>query len=81
MKDKICMICHTAIDMDKEFCTFEHHENKDVIKSKGWYHVNCFRDRLNSSKEQSDALKLATNTLKQMKEKMGLQDEQEVVIV
>ena len=81
MKDKVCMICHTAIDMDKEFATFEHHENKDVIKSKAWYHINCFRDRLSNSKEQSEALKLATNTLKQVKEKMGLSNDQEVVIV
>lgn len=52
MKDRICNICHTAIDMNKEFCGFTHYEKKGKIKSKGYYHVNCFRDRLSGSSAQ-----------------------------
>lgn len=49
MKDKICLICHTAIDMDKEYCEFKHYEKQDIIKSKAWYHVECFRNKLSNS--------------------------------
>ena len=49
MKDKICLMCHTVIDMDKEFCEFKHYSKKDVIKSKAFYHVVSFSNRLNNS--------------------------------
>ena len=52
MKDKICLICHTAIDVDNEFCKFEHYYNKDNIRSKAWYHVNCFRDKMIGNQQQ-----------------------------
>lgn len=61
MKDKICLICHTAIDMDKEFCEFKHYHKKDSIKSKAFYHVECFRDRLRGSSVQNA---LAAKTMK-----------------
>ena len=80
MKDKVCLICHTAIDTDKEFCEFKHYKKKNEIRSKGWYHVNCFRGRLNNSKEQSDALKSALDTLNQVKSKFGLIEEEVVQI-
>lgn len=51
-KDKVCMICHTVIDNNKEFCEFIHFEKKEKIKSEGYYHVNCFRDRLKGTQEQ-----------------------------
>jgi len=52
MKDKICLICHTAIDTSKEFCSFRHHKNISEIKSKAYYHVNCFANRLGGGNSQ-----------------------------
>lgn len=49
MKDKICSICKTGIDVDKEYCEFKHYNKRDDIKSKAYYHVTCFRDRLTNS--------------------------------
>ena len=52
MKDKICLICHTAIDTEKPFCKFETYQKKDVLQTKAWYHVNCFRERLSGGNIQ-----------------------------
>ena len=49
MKDKICLICHLAIDTSKEFCEFKHYKDKDNIRTKAFYHVNCFRDRMSGA--------------------------------
>ncbi|MFA6074076.1 MAG: hypothetical protein WC758_08215 [Candidatus Woesearchaeota archaeon] len=67
MKDKICLICHTAIDLEKEYCEFKHYSKRDSIKSKAYYHVECFRNRMNGSEIQR-ALAIKTN---QMIEKIG----------
>lgn len=52
MKDKICLICHTAIEMDKEFCELKHYEKKDKIKTKGYYHVQCLANRFTGAGTQ-----------------------------
>lgn len=72
MKDKICLICKLAIDMDKEFCKFEHYEKKDVIRSKAYHHVNCFRDKvlLNKAMEQK-AFKLMEKTNQMLNQVIG----------
>lgn len=49
MKDKICLICHTAIDTSDEFCSFRHYKNATEIKSKAYYHVKCFSDRMSGA--------------------------------
>jgi hypothetical protein len=49
MKHKICSICKITIDVDKEYCEFKHYINRENIKSKAYYHVECFRNRLNNS--------------------------------
>ena len=51
MKDKICMICKTAIDTDKEYAEFKHYKKKDLIMSKAYYHIVCFSDRLKGTEE------------------------------
>lgn len=63
MKDKICGICHTVIDLDKEFCKFEHYQDKDNIKSKAWYHVNCFAERLRGTRVQEAVANKAMEVL------------------
>jgi hypothetical protein len=63
MKDKICLICHTVIDTEKPFCKFEHYQNKKIIKSKAYYHVECFRDRMNGSETQNELAKKAMHLL------------------
>jgi len=75
MKDKICLICHTVIDTEKEYCELKQYENKDKIKSKAYYHVNCFRDRI---LEKNSVQKLANDANKFLnfaKQKMGYEEE------
>ena len=81
MKDKVCLICHTAIDTDKEFCEFKHYKKKDVIQSKAYYHVNCFRDRLKGSQEMNDMKKKANEILKRAGEIIGVEEKKEVLIL
>lgn len=52
-EEKICGICHTSIDDSKEYCEFIHLEKKDKVKSKGYYHVKCFRDRIKGTELQN----------------------------
>jgi hypothetical protein len=52
MKNKTCMICKTTVDIDEEFVTVEQYAKKGKLKSKGWYHINCFRERLDGSQFQ-----------------------------
>jgi hypothetical protein len=80
MKDKVCLICKTSIDTDKEFCEFKHYKKLDEIWTKAYYHVKCFRDRMNGAEEQRSALKYAVGTLKKVNEKMGLKPDEVVEI-
>ena len=80
MKNKICLICHTAIDTNKEYCEFKHYKHKDVINSKAYYHVECFRKRLTGSAVQEKLAKQGFDLIKLAKEKMGIEDKQEVVM-
>lgn len=80
MKDKVCLICKTTIDTDGEFLDVKHMKNSKDTRSRAFYHIQCFRDRLNGAKEQKEALKLAVDTLKQAKEKLGLSSEEVVKI-
>lgn len=45
-EDIVCGICKLVIDLNKEFCEFIHFDKKDSIKSIGFYHINCFRERM-----------------------------------
>lgn len=81
MKDKICNLCKTSIDTEKEYCQFVQFKKKDIIQSKAYYHVNCFRDRLNSSKAQKDALKKASDTLEFARKKLGIEENKKEEVV
>lgn len=50
--EKVCLICDSVIDTKKEFCEFKHYRQECRIRSRSYYHVNCFRRRLNGSSDQ-----------------------------
>lgn len=75
MKDKICNLCKTAIDTNKEYCKFHHMEKKDIIKSKAYYHVSCFRDRLTGSKAEKDLQREALSFIRGAKKLAGIKEE------
>lgn len=53
MENKTCSICHLGIDTTKQFAEFIHWVNKDKERSRTFYHVECFRDKmLGSAKGQ-----------------------------
>jgi len=79
MKDKVCLICHTAIDTDKEYCEFKHYKCKDTIQSKGYYHVQCFRERLSGSDVQKKLAQGAFNLLKVANKRLGVEEKEEVI--
>ena len=80
MKDKICLICHTAIDTDKEYCEFKHYKRKEDIKSKAYYHINCFAERLRGPANANKLMEQTMSMVKAVKEKMGIEDTQEVKV-
>ena len=81
MKDKVCLICHTAIDTEKEFFHFKHFKNKDNIKSKAYYHIECFRYKIKGSQIQEELAKRGFDLINLAKKKLGLDQEKEVEII
>lgn len=81
MKDKICLICKTAIDTDKEYCEFKQYKKKNQIRSKAYYHVSCFRDRMVNNINNKNAIKYALGTImnidKKIKEATGEKEKEE----
>lgn len=75
MKDKICNICKLAIDTDKDFAKFHHMKNDTEIRSKAYYHIECFRKRLNGDDEVK---KEALSFIKGAKKMIGMEDVQYV---
>ena len=82
MKNKTCMICKLAIETDKEqFVEVKHYEKKDVILSKGYYHIKCFRDRLNGGENLKRLQNEAFGFIRGAKKLVGIEDEPEVMVV
>ncbi len=82
MKNKTCMICKLGIEIDKEqFVEVKHYEKKDVILSKGYYHIKCYRDRLNGTEKMNKLQSAAMSFIDGAKKKVGIKDEQEVVVI
>jgi len=54
---------------------------KDVILSKGYYHIQCFRDRLNGGQNLKMLQSEALGFIKGAKKLVGIKDEPEVIIV
>jgi hypothetical protein len=80
-KEKIiCNICKLNIDTDKEYCEFKHYKRKDEILSKAYYHINCFRERLNGSSEINAMKKRANEILKKAGEMIGIEQNEVINI-
>ena len=47
---KMCLICKMGINPDNEFAEFIHYKKEGEVFTNGYYHVQCFRDRLNGGK-------------------------------
>jgi len=70
MKDKICSICKLTIDLEQEYCEFKHYNKKDIIRSKAWYHVECFRNRLLNSSANNQVQMKAIDILNRIGERI-----------
>ena len=76
------MICKLGIELDKEqYVEVRHYEKKDIILSKGYYHIKCFRDRLNGGENLKKLQSEAMGFIKGAKKLVGIKDEEEVVII
>lgn len=82
MKNKTCMICKTTIMIGKEeFVEVKHYSDKEEILSKGYYHIKCYRERLNGTQEIKKLQKAALSFIKGASKKVGIEQEEEVVII
>jgi len=82
MKNKTCMICKLGIEIDKEqFVKVGHYKKKDVILSKGYYHIKCYRDRLNGSEKMNKLQSTALSFINGAKKKVGIEDKKEVILI
>lgn len=70
-KELSCNICALPIDINKEFCEFTHYKKIGNIKSEAFYHVSCFRDRLNGSVELRKLQKKADWILNKAASQLG----------
>lgn len=54
------MICKMTIQIDdEEYVKVQHYKKGEELLSKGWYHIKCYRERLNGNPYQN-ALQLKT---------------------
>ena len=75
------MICKMTVNIPgDEHVVVKHQDIKDENLSKGYYHIKCFRDRLNGAKESSKLQKAALNFIKGASKKVGIEQEEEFVI-
>ena len=76
------MICKLGIEIDKEqFVKVGHYKKKDVILSKGYYHIKCYRDRLNGSEKMNKLQSTALSFINGAKKKVGIEDKKEVILI
>ena len=78
-KDKICNICSLKIDESKPFAIFTEMSNAKVKKSEGYYHIECFRERLSGGTALKNIHAQANAILSFAKKRLGMEDEKEVV--
>lgn len=45
-KELKCGICYKEIDTKKEYSELRHYKKLNSLLKSGYYHINCFRDRL-----------------------------------
>jgi hypothetical protein len=64
MKNKNCMICKLGIKIGtEEYVEVKHNGIDNNIICRGFYHLNCFRERLNSSSLNNQLQKKAIEML------------------
>lgn len=81
MKNKTCMICKLGIEIPgQQYVKVEHNSESDELLSKGFYHIDCFRRRLNGSEKQEQLQKEAFSFIRGAKKLVGIKDEEEVVL-
>ena len=81
MKNKICMICKMTILLGKEeFVEVKHYSVKEEILSKGYYHIQCYRDRLNQSSNLKKLQEKASKIIDFAGKKMGIEEEEVIII-
>jgi len=82
MKNKTCMICKLGIEVDEqEYVEVKHYKKKDIVLSKGYYHIKCFRDRLTGGEKLRNLQSEALGFIKGAKKLVGIKDEEEVVLI
>ena len=74
MKSKICNICHLGIDETKGFVRNTHFKNKKEIFSEGYYHLNCFREKVLGVGQLKNIQNQASKLMHFAKDKMGMVD-------
>jgi hypothetical protein len=79
-ENKICNICHTGIDESKEFVRNTHFKNKDNIASEGFYHVQCFREKVLGIGELQKIQGQTMKMLNFVKDKLGMNIDEEVEV-
>lgn len=67
-----CNLCHLSIDTDEEFAEFTHYHKRGEKRSSAFYHVKCFRDRINVSEKANKELSKASSILDKASKALGL---------
>ncbi len=75
MTAKICNICHLGIDETKGFVRNTHFKNLKEILSEGYYHLNCFREKVLGIGQLNKIQNQANKLLHFAQEKMGMTEE------
>jgi len=82
MKNKTCMICKLGIEVDREeFVEVKHYKKKDIVLSKGYYHIKCYKDRLNGETGLKKLQAEALGFMRGAKKLVGIKDDLEEVII
>lgn len=69
-----CGICHLSIDTEEPFAEFIHYNKHHDVKSSAFYHVDCFKDKINVSLKANKELDKASRLLSNLKSKIGFED-------
>ena len=74
------MICNTTIIIPgQQYVKVEHNSEKDETLSKGFYHIHCFRNRLNGTQTLQKLQNEALDFIQRAKEIPGIKYEVGVV--
>lgn len=67
-----CSLCHLSIDTNEEFAEFIHYKKRGETKSSAFYHVKCFRDKINVSLKANEELSKASRILDKATKALGM---------